>query len=102
MNTHSVAQGTSNLNWENAHVCQLPNRVFMAMVDNDAHRGSIANNSFNFKHFSASQVAIYLIGEMPAPPLKLSFADNQYIYGYIMLFSTTGGIDMNNGLDHEG
>lgn len=40
----------------------------MAIVDNDAYTGSNAKNSFNFKHFSASQVEIYLNGEMPAPP----------------------------------
>ena len=37
MKTHSVAQGISSVNWENAHVAQLPNRVFMAVVGNDAN-----------------------------------------------------------------
>ena len=99
MKTHSVAQGTSSLNWKNAHVGQLPNRVFMAMVDIDAYTGSIAKNPFNFKHFSASQVAIYLNKEMPAPPFKLNFVDNQYIDGYRSLFATAGQIDMDKGLD---
>ena len=72
MRTHSIAQRISSLNWENAHVSQLPNRVFMAMVDNDACTGSITKNPFNFKHFSSSQVAIVLDGEMPASLLKLS------------------------------
>ena len=74
---HSVAQGISSLNWENAHVGQLPNRVFIAMVDNDAYMGSIAKNPFNFKHFNEFQEGIYLNGEMPDPPLKLNFTDNQ-------------------------
>ena len=59
MKTHSVLQGISSLNWKNAHVGQLPNRVFMAMVGNDAYTGSIAKNPFNFKHFTASQVGIF-------------------------------------------
>ena len=42
MKTHSVVQGISSLNWENAHVGQLPNRVFKTMVDNDAYTESIA------------------------------------------------------------
>ena len=99
MKTLSVAQGISSLNLENAHVGQLANRVFMAMVDNDAYTGGIAKNPFNFQHFSASQVAIYLNREMPAPLLKLNFADNQYIDGYRSLFGTAGRIDMDNGLD---
>ena len=36
---------------------------------------------------------------MPAPPLKLNFADSQYIYGYKCLFATAGRIDMDNGLN---
>ena len=54
MKTHYVAQGKSSLNWENPHVSQLPNRVFMAMVDNDAYTLIVAKNPFNFKHFTAS------------------------------------------------
>ena len=90
MKTHSIAQGISSLNWENAHVGQLPNRVFMAMVDNDACTGSIAKNPFNFKHFNTSQMGIYLNGEMPGPPLELNFTDNQYIDGYRSLCTAAG------------
>ena len=98
MKTHSVAQGISTLNWENT-VDQLPNRVFIAMMDNDAYTGSIAKNRFNFKHFSASLVAICLNGEIPTLPFKLNFADNHYMDGYRSLLATTGQIDMDNGLD---
>ena len=31
--TQFVVQGISSLNWENTHVGQLANRVFMAVVD---------------------------------------------------------------------
>ena len=71
----------------------------MALVDNNAYRGSIAKNPFNSKHFNASQVGIYLNVEMPGPPLKLSFTDNQYINGYRSLFATAGRIDMDDGSD---
>ena len=65
------------------------------MVDNDAYKGSIAKTQidfkhFNVKHFNVSQVAIYLNGEMPVPPLKLNFADNQYIDEYKSLIATAG------------
>ena len=43
---------------------------------------------------------VYLNGEMPGPPLKLNFTDNQYIDGYRSLFATAGLIDANNGLDN--
>ena len=45
MKTHFLAKEISSLNWKNAHVGQLPSRVFMAMV---------MVNPFNFKQFNAS------------------------------------------------
>ena len=71
----------------------------MTIVDNDAYTESIAKNPFNFKHFNAPQVVIYLNKEWPGAPLKLNFTDGQYIYGYRSLFATVGRIDMDNGLD---
>ena len=50
-------------------------------------------NPFNFKHFNASQVGIYL------NPLKLNFTDNQYIDEHRGFFATSGRKDMDNGLD---
>ena len=99
MKTNSVAQGISSLDWENAHVGQLRNRVFIAVVDHDAYAGSIAKNPLNFKHFNASQVPIYLNVEMPSPSHKLSFIYNQFIDRYKSLFATAGWIDMDNGLN---
>ena len=99
MKMHSVAQGISSLNWENAHVGQLPNRVLIAMVDNDVYTGNIAKNPLNFKHFNAFQVGINLNGEISGSPLKLNFTDNQYIDGCRSLFATAGQTDMDNGLD---
>ena len=42
---------------------------------------------------------MYLNREMPAPPLKLNFVDNQYIDGYRSLFAMAGQIDIDNSLD---
>ena len=53
----------------------------MAMTDDDAYTRSITKNLFNFKHFRASQVVIYLNEKIPVPTLKLNFVDNQYIDG---------------------
>ena len=94
-----MIQGVSSLNWANVHVGQLPNLVFMVMGNNDAYTESITKNPFNFKHFSESQVAIYLNGETPAPPIKLNFADNQCIDRCRSLFAIAREVDVDNGLD---
>ena len=72
MKTHSVAQGISSLNWENAHVGQLPKRVFFVMAVNDACTGSISKNPLNFKHFYTPQVGIFLNGKCP-PTTQVQF-----------------------------
>ena len=92
-----MVQVISSLKWENAYVRQLLNRVFIDMVDNDAYTGSITKNPFNFKHFSASQVAIYLNGLILAPLLQLNFTYNQYIDVYKSLFAMAGQADKNYG-----
>ena len=71
----------------------------MAMVDNDAYTRTITKNLFNFKYFNASNVGIYLNGEMPGPPLKLNLSDNRYVDGCRGLFAIAGRIDIDNGLD---
>ena len=98
MMIHSVAQGISSLSRKNAYMGQLLNIVCMVMVDNGAYTGSITKNPFNFNHFSASQVAIYLNGKISTTQLKPNVAD-QYIDGYRSLFATARPVDMDIGLD---
>ena len=45
-------------------------------------------------------MVIYLDWGSACPPLKLKFADSQYIGGYRNLFARTGQIDTDNGLDY--
>ena len=96
MKRYSVASEISSLNWKN--VGQLPNRLVMDIVDNDVYTGSIAKNSFNFKHFNAFWLRIYLNGKILGLPHKLNFTDNQYIDRYRNVFAT-GRIDMDNSLN---
>ena len=97
MKTHSFAQGISSFNWENAHVGQLPHECWWLwwkrMHAQEVLQGIHSN----------SNVSAYLksrsILMRKCFPLKLNFADNQYIDGYRSLFATAGETDMNNGLD---
>ena len=99
LKTHSVAQGISSLNWENAVVGQLPTRVVVGMTDNDSFIGNIGKNPFNFKNFALSEIALYLNGETVGAPIKLNFENDQYLDGYRTLFSSTGRLNADSGLD---
>lgn len=99
LKTHSVVQGISDLSWDNAHVGQLPNKVFMPMVDNDVYTGKVANNPLNVKHFSASQVAIYLYGEIPALQLSSILLKIDKKMDTEVYLQKNGRRDTDNGLD---
>ncbi|XP_057299246.1 uncharacterized protein F54H12.2-like [Hydractinia symbiolongicarpus] len=98
--THSLAAGLTSLNWDNAILGKLPNRLFIAFADNDAHTGSYVKNPFNFKHFNVTSIGVYVNGEsLPANPMKLNFPGGHYLQGYRSLFTATGKINRDEGLD---
>ena len=98
--THSLSAGLTSFNWDNAILGKLPNRIFIAMSDNESHTGSYKKNPFNFKHFDLSSIAVYVNGEsLPAGPMKLNFASNQYLQAYRSIFTTSGKINRDEGFN---
>ena len=74
MKTYSVAQDFSLLNWENAILGQIPNRVFVAMTENAAFTGSYTKNPFLFKHNHLTSAGAYVNGKsIPANLITLEF-----------------------------
>ena len=98
--THSLAAGLTSFNWDNAILGKLPNRIFIGMTDNNAHTGAYKKNPFNFKHFNLTTIGAYVNGEsLPGNPMKLNFANGRYLQGYRSLFTATGKINRDEGLD---
>lgn len=98
--THSVAAGLTTLVWDNAFQGHLPNKVFIGMIDNDSFTGTYKKNPFNFKHYSLRKIGCYVNGEsQPSQPIKLNFEKNLYLDGYHSLFTTTGKLYRDEGLD---
>ena len=90
----SVPAGNMSINQDNLFLGSVPQRVIVAMVDTDAFNGSYAKNPFNFKHYNANFVGLFLDGEqIPHRPMKLSFRTAggvNNIMGYYSLFTGTG------------
>ena len=79
---------------------QIPNRIFVGMVENVSFTGQYDKNPYNFKHFNLSSIGIYVNGEsLPAHPIKCNFDNNFYLNGYHSLFTTTGKFARDEGLD---
>ena len=102
LKTHSLSAGLTNATWENAILGQLPNRIILALVDNDACSGVYTKNPFFFQHFNAAQVGVYLNGvSLPRDPIRMDFSKRDYIQAYHSLLSASGKLyrDESMGLD---
>ena len=60
---------------------QLPEEVIVAIVEEDAHRGTIMKNPFNFKEYDLSESSIVVNGVHELQELyKLNKSEEVYMY----------------------
>lgn len=98
--TFTVTQGLLNFTHENVFTGQLPSRVVVGFVTNDAFNGSYAQNPFNFQHFNLSQLKVYVDGQQGyIAPIEPDYVNGRYMSGYISLFAGTGKLFRDEGLD---
>ncbi|XP_066916396.1 uncharacterized protein F54H12.2-like [Clytia hemisphaerica] len=96
--TRSIPIGLGSMNWENCIMGQMPNRVIIGMVENNAFNGSYKKNPYNFQHFNVSSIGVYVNGEsLPANPMKLNFDQSDFLDGYRSLFDITGKLYRDEG-----
>ena len=102
--TYTVPRGNLDSCQENVFAGQLPTRLVIGCVDNDAFNGNYEKNPFNFKHYNMSQLKVYLDGQQQTVrPLELNFANSQYVTAYMSLFTGTGKQfeDAGNGIHRD-
>jgi hypothetical protein len=89
--TFTVPTGNLDCSQENLFAGQLPTRLVIGCVDNDAFNGNYGKNPFNFKHYSLTQIKVYLDGQQQhIKPLEPNFTANQFVNAYMSLYSGTG------------
>ena len=82
--TYTIPAGNLDGNCEKLFTEQLPSRLVIGCVDNDAFNRNYVKNPFNCKHFSLSGISLHLDGHpQPVKPLKRNFNNNQYIQAYM-------------------
>ena len=71
---------------------QLPMRVVIGLVNNQAFNGHSDSNSFHFQHFNMSEIGLYLDGQQQhaVRPIQPYYANELYITAYDSLFAGTG------------
>jgi hypothetical protein len=99
--SYSVGTGMRDNIHEGLFTGQIPSRIVIAMVDNQAFNGSYECNPFNFKHFDLSSIKIYVDGQ-PHNNIKAidcDFENHQSLQGYLSLFAGSGKYRKDEGLD---
>lgn len=92
LKTYTVKSGTSDLSHYNIiSGRQLPEQVIIGIVEETAHRGDIAKNPFNFKHFGLKEASIVVNGvHEPSEPYKLDIAGGDKVDLYSSFLENTG------------
>ena len=86
------------MNQENLFLGQLPKRLVLGCVDNDAFNGSAQKNPFHFKHYKIDYLALYVDGvQVPSKPLKPDFVHGLDVRSYTSLFTATGQMGQDEG-----
>ena len=89
--TFTVSAGNMSASQENLFSGDLPSRMVITMVDNDAFSGLYTKNPFNLKHYDLNNLKVYIDGQQQyIRPLEFNYTADQYIFGYMSLFSGTG------------
>ena len=72
---------------------QLPRRIFVGFVSNEAFHGSITKDPFKFHHYNLNFMCCYLNGtQYPAKPYKPNFKQGSYIREFLSLYTSTNQI----------
>jgi hypothetical protein len=100
--TFTVSQGNLNFVQESLFNGQMPVRLIIGMVDNDAYNGVYDKNPFNFKNYDLAHIKIFLDGtQQLIKPIETTFtgAAPNYIQAYHSLFDGIGKYGIDEGLD---
>jgi hypothetical protein len=98
--TFTIPTGYLDASHEKLFSGQLPIRLIVGLVDNRAYNGEREKNPFNFHHYSLSEIAVYLDGQLHGlKPLKLNFGSGRFVAAYASLFGGTNKINRDEGYD---
>ena len=99
--SYSVGTGMRDNVHEGLFTGQIPSRIVIAMVENQAFNGSYDRNPYNFKHFNLTSIKIYVDGQAHnnIKAIECDFENHQSLAGYLSLFTGSGKYRRDEGLD---
>ena len=92
LKTYTITPNRSDLSEYNIiQGSQLPEQVIIAIVDDDAFRGKLSKNPFNFKHYDIIEASLVINGQHePADLYKLDKDNNDIVDMYANFLENTG------------
>ena len=92
LKTYTITRGLSDLSHYNIITGnQLPDQVIVAIVDHDAHTGTIGKNPFNFKDYDISEASLVVNGvHEPQELYKLYKSEGDKVDMYANFLENTG------------
>jgi len=96
----AIPQNYLDVNHEKLFSGQLPTRIVIGLVTNQAFNGHREQNPFNFRNFNLQEIALYLDGQQQhaVRPIQPNFAAGQYIRAYNTIFAGTGKLGADEGI----
>jgi hypothetical protein len=97
----AVPQGQMQVQKENLFLGQLPNRLIIGLITNQAFHGSYAHNPFNFKHYNTNYICLHVGGHsIPAKPFTPNFEQGLFARSFFTLSQAAGTAfqDAGNGI----
>ena len=83
--------GVKSFNLPNFVSGELPQKIIVGIVTNDAVNGDYKKNPFNFQHFNLGQFSLNVNNSVHGGvPLEFDFENDQFESGYWQLFEATG------------
>ncbi|GFW25039.1 uncharacterized protein F54H12.2 [Trichonephila clavipes] len=96
---YSIPKGSMSFIQDNIFSGQIPKKLFVGCVDNEAFHGAFSKSPYEFKHFNLNFIGVYVDGQpVPHNPLELDCSKDQYIRAYQTLFVGTDRMGQDRGI----
>ncbi|GFW77856.1 uncharacterized protein F54H12.2 [Trichonephila clavipes] len=96
---YSIPKGSMSFIQDNIFSGQMPKKLFVGCVDNEAFHGAFSKSPYEFKHFNLNFIGVYVDGQpVPHNPLELHLSKDQYIRAYQTLFVGTDRMGQDRGI----
>ena len=91
MKTLTIPQGVTNFQYDNLYLGNLPDRIALALVHDEAVTGSYTRNPFKFDHYGLTHLGLKVGGEqIPKIPYQPDFTTRDYLREYMTVLSALG------------